>query len=339
MDLSQSQPCAVALAALLLIAPAGCRDRSAGASGTAEQSKPAVTAEQPAPESRSAFDGARAFEHVKRQVDFGPRPSGSPALAETRKYLKSELASYGLTVREEPFTAETPTGKVAMVNVVGELPGRSPEVVILASHFDTKRMENFLGANDAGSSTGALLEIARVVAAEAKAKPLDMTVQFVFFDGEEAVVQWTDEDSTYGSRHFVEAREDDGSISKIRALVLLDMVGDKDLQIEREGNSTRTLTDLIWKTAAEIGYAKHFSNQVHYIEDDHVPFLQAGIPAVDIIDFRFGTARTGYGPGGPENAYWHTPQDTLDKVSAESLKVVGDTVVVALPRIIAALKR
>ena len=337
MDSIQSQPCAVALALLLLVAPAGCRDRSAGASGTVEQSKPAVTTEKPAP--RSAFDGARAFEHVKRQVGFGPRPAGSPALAETRKYLASELASYGLTVREEPFTAETPTGPVKMVNVIAELPGKSPDVLIIASHYDTKRMADFVGANDAGSSTGALLEIARVVAAEAKTKPLDMTLQFVLFDGEEAVVQWTDEDSTYGSRHFVEAREEDGTIAKLRGLVLLDMVGDKDLQIEREGNSTRTLTDIIWKTAAELGYTQHFSNQIHYIEDDHVPFLQAGIPAVDIIDFRFGSERANYGPGGPDNAYWHTTADTLDKVSAESLKVVGDTVVMALPRIIAALKR
>lgn len=319
-------------AVILLFGLAGCRDRSAGASGSEQAKSPAPA------EKRSAFDGARAFEHVKRQVGFGPRPAGSPALAETRKYLKGELTSYGLAVKEEPFTAETPAGRVEMVNVIAELAGASPDVLVVASHYDTKRMANFVGANDAGSSTGALLEIARVLAAEATTKKPDMTIQFVFFDGEEAVAQWSDTDSIYGSRHFVESREDAGTIDKIRGLVLLDMVGDRDLAFQREGNSTRALTDIVWKTAAELGYGRHFLPETHYIEDDHLPFLEAGIPAVDIIDFQYGTDRTA-GPGGPYNAYWHTPLDTLDKISAESLKVVGDTVVVAIPRIVAALKR
>ena len=315
------------VAAVALMGLAGCRSGSAGAP---EPQKPAAStrpAADPAAPARSAFDGARAFEHVRRQVAFGPRPAGSPALAETRKYLKTELASYGLTVREEAFTADTPAGKVDMVNVIAELAGASTDVLVLGSHYDTKRMANFVGANDAGSSTGALLEIARILAADYKGKKPELTIEFVFFDGEEAVRQWTDTDSVYGSRHYVESREAKGEIDRVRAMVLLDMIGDKDLAIPRELNSTRELVDVIWQTAGSLGYAKHFPSTSHAIEDDHGPFLEAGIPAVDLIDFEYG----------PHNDYWHTPSDTLDKVSAESLKVVGDVVIASVPRIIAAV--
>lgn len=317
-----------ALAAVALFGLAGCRSGSAEAPAPQQKAAPPKAAQPLPATARSAFDAARAFEHVRRQVAFGPRPSGSPQLAETRKYLMTELSSYGLTVHEEQFTADTPMGKVKMANVVAELSGASPDVLVLGSHFDTKLMKDFVGANDAGSSTGALLEIARVLADEAKAKKPDLTIQFVFFDGEEAVVEWTDTDSVYGSTHFVDSREASDKLDRIRAMVLLDMIGDKDLAIQRELNSTRELTDVIWQTAASLGYAKHFPNTGHYIDDDHMPFIEAGVPAVDLIDFNYG----------PRNGYWHTTADTLDKVSPESLKVVGDVVVASVPKIMALVK-
>lgn len=331
------------LSMAILVPIAGCRDHQAEGSAVPASNAPATAAKAPSANggtmAKSEFDAARAFEHVRRQVAFGPRPSGSPAILQTRKYLVTELQSYGLKVTEEPFTATTPAGKIEMANVIAELPGASPETIVLGSHFDTKRMANFVGANDAGSSTGALLEIARVLSEAAKTRKPEMSIQFVFFDGEEAVIEWDEDDSTYGSRHFVAARQKAGTIGTIRGMVLLDMIGDRDLNIAREGNSTATLTDVIWSTAASLGYGKHFIQEKHWIEDDHVPFLTAGIAAVDLIDFRFGSSREKYGPGGPTNAYWHTTDDTLDKVSAESLKVVGDTVIASLPAIFTILRR
>lgn len=331
------------LASLLLVPVLAVPSCSAkpGAPTPPQQPKqqPAVAAPQPVAAVKTPFDGQRAFEHVRRQVAFGPRPSGSQQLAATRKYIKDELSSYGLAVREQAFMADTPAGGIPMVNVIGELTGASPGVVIVASHYDTKRTPpGFLGANDAGSSTGALLEIARVMAEQAKTEKPRFTVQFVFFDGEEAVEHWTEEDSVYGSRHYVELLERAGQVATIKAMVLLDMIGDRDLVIQREGSSSQGLNDIIWQTAAALGYGKHFPNATHYIDDDHRPFLEAGIAAVDLIDFTYGTDAKKYGPGGPQNAYWHTNEDTLDKISAESLKVVGDVVIAALPRIMTAIR-
>lgn len=328
-----------AVASLALVGLMGCRDHAATANGTADHKSKPPAAAPAGPPPRVPFDANRAFEHVRKQVEFGPRPAGSPALAQTRAYIVGELKSYGLTVREEPFTADTPVGKVDMVNIVAELPGASPDVVLLTSHYDTKRLKDFVGANDGGSSTAALLEIARVVAEQAKAQKPDLTIHFVFFDGEEAVHEWTDTDSTYGSRHYVEAHRGDGSLAHVRAMVLLDMIGDKDLKIYREGNSTRALSDVIWRTAAEIGYGANFPNEGYYIEDDHIPFLRAGVPAVDLIDFQYGTEDHAYGPGGPTNAYWHAATDTVDKLSPDSLRIVGETIVSSLPRLMALLKR
>jgi glutaminyl-peptide cyclotransferase len=321
----------LALGALLL--PVGC-EAGAPPKPAPAVPPPATSVVQPAP--ASGFDGARAFEHVRKQVAFGPRPAGSPALAECRKYIVEELKSYGLAVREQPFVATTPVGKVNMVNVIADLPGASPETVIVASHYDTKRTPpGFLGANDGGSSTGALLEIARVMADAAKKTRPELTVEFVFFDGEEAVVEWTDEDSVYGSRHFVESL-DKGH--RIRAMVLLDMIGDRDLVLKRDLTSTRSLVDVVWQTAASLGHVKHFPPSASSILDDHVPFLDAGIPAVDLIDFEYGTEQKKFGDGGPTNAYWHTTEDTIDKLSAESLAVIGDVVIAALPKVMALVK-
>jgi glutaminyl-peptide cyclotransferase len=277
-----------------------------------------------------AIDGDRAFEHVRKQVEFGPRPAGSPELAKTREYLISELKSYGLDVSTDEWQAATPIGPKKMANVVAELPGESPDVVVLSSHYDTKLFKEFrfVGANDGGSSTGALLEMARVMKA-ATEKPR-LTYRFVFFDGEEAFCkEWSQcktpdgqDDNTYGSRHYVQQLKAKGEIKRVRAMILLDMMGYKDLHLGRNDMlSTRWLIDAVWDTAGELGYDKYFVDELEGCDgDDHVPFLKEFIPALDIIQLDTYT-------------YWHTAEDTLDKISPQSLKVVADTVLNSLPRI------
>jgi hypothetical protein len=285
----------------------------------------------------TAFDGARAFNHVKAQVEFGPRPAGSPAIEKTREYLVRELKSYGLQTTLDEFTETAPRGKVKFKNVIAELPGESPNVVIIASHYDTKLFKEFVfvGANDGGSSTGALLEIARVMAGEKQKRKF--TYWFVFFDGEEAFCrEWSEcldgKDHTYGSRHVVERLRKEKQLDRVKAMILLDMVGDKDLTIPREEGSSKWLVDAIWGTAQQLGYTKQFPNRASSVgDDDHMPFLRAGIPAVDIIDFEFGD-------GPQDNSYWHTEEDTLDKISARSLKIVGDVVLLSLPKVEAQIR-
>jgi hypothetical protein len=277
---------------------------------------------------RPAFDGDRAFEHVRRMVEIGPRPAGSAELARTREYLIAELQAVGLKVNTDQFTPQTPAGAREMVNVTAELVGESPDVIIISSHYDTKYVKEFrfVGANDGGSSTGALIEIARALAASDRQKPR-FTYWFVFFDGEEAVCKNWDEcknagapDNTYGSRRYVEQLASRGETKRVRAMILLDMIGYTNLSIPRETLGTPWLTDIIWKTARELGYAAQFPDTEHSVEDDHVPFLRAEIPVVDLIQLS-------------DYPYWHQAGDTLDKISPRSLQIVGETVIASLPRI------
>jgi len=274
-----------------------------------------TTASQPP--TSAGFDAARAWDHLRAQVAIGPRVSGTPENARTRDYILSTLAAMGIKAIEQPFEGRTPIGAVKMANIVATLPGERPNRIILASHFDTKLFKEFrfVGASDAGSSTAALLELARVL----KDKPRPFTIELLFLDGEEAVVEWSATDSTYGSRYYVQEAQSKGTLAGIKALILLDMIGDKDLNIRREQNSTRWLTDIIWTAARRAGHQRHFLTDITPIEDDHLPFLAAGVPAVDIIDLDYPA--------------WHTEADTLDNVSAESLKIVGDVVLAALPDI------
>ncbi len=269
-----------------------------------------------------AFDGARAWAHLQKQVAFGPRPAGSAALAGARKYIVEQLKAAGLQAREQAFTATTPAGPVAMVNLIATIPGRRPDRIVLASHYDTKRSPGFpfVGANDGASSTAALLELARALAGP----PRELTIEFLFLDGEEAVNwDWQGLDNTYGSRHYVQAAQQAGTLAGVKALVLLDMIGDRDLTIRRDANSTPWLVDIVWNAATRLGHRGTFSNDLTTIEDDHVPFLRAGVPAVDIIDL--------------DNPTWHTAQDDVAHVSARSLQVVGEVVLAALPDIERAL--
>jgi Zn-dependent M28 family amino/carboxypeptidase len=276
----------------------------------------------PKADPHSDFDAARAFNHVKKLCDMGPHPSGSEAIKRVQDYLEKELKSYSLKVVEDTFEGQTPKGAVPMKNIIGELAGEKPEVVLITGHYDTKRQAGFVGANDGGSSAATVLEMARALA---KTKP-QYTLWFVLFDGEEAVVDWNamdGMDNTYGSRHLVAKMRNDGSLARARAMLLVDMIGDKNLDIKREGGSTRWLVNLIWDAAWKAGYAKNFLRDDHFISDDHLPFLEAGIPSADLIDFDYG----------PQHAYWHTNQDTLDKISGESMKAVGDSLILALPEI------
>lgn len=264
------------------------------------------------------FDSSRAYEHLRRQVGFGPRPAGSAALTQCRQYILSELKAAGVEAREDAFDVTTPLGRVRMVNVIATIPGRRTDRIALATHYDTKlfREFRFVGASDAASSTAAVLELARVL----KGRQNEYTIELLFFDGEEAVVDWyRNNDNTYGSRHYVEAARKAGTLAGLKALVLLDMIGDRDLTIRRDSHSTRWLTDTVWASAAKLGYPTSFLSDETTIDDDHMPFLAAGIPSVDIIDLDYSA--------------WHTREDDLDRVSARSLQIVGDVVLDALPQI------
>jgi len=302
--------------------------------------KPSATnASPPASSSKSDFDGDRAFEYVRKQVEFGPRPAGSAELDKTRAYIIDQLRSFGLNVSTDEFHATTPMGEKKMANIVVELPGESSDIVIISSHYDTKFFKEFkfVGANDGGASTGALMEIARVLAQ--KKQKLRLTYRFLFFDGEEAFcAEWDDchnpdpanpkeklPDNTYGSRHYVSQLVQKNEVSRVKAMILMDMMGYKELKLGRADLGTMWLQDIVWQTAKEIGYGAQFIDTREGVgDDDHSPFLKAGIDSLDIIQL------STYGPG---SAYWHTKEDTLDKVSAKSLKIVGDTIIVSLPKI------
>ncbi len=313
---------------------ASCGGTTNAPAGASTQATPSPT---PAAAARTtAFDGERAFGHVKAQVDFGPRPAGSPALEKTRQYLLQQLAGYGLKTRVDAFTAPTPRGKIKFQNLVAELPGETGDIILLASHYDTKPYKEFafVGANDGGSSTGALLELARVMAAEKRKSRF--TYWFVFFDGEEAFCRdWSEclngKDNTYGSRQMVAQLKQQKQLDRVKAMILLDMIGDRDLTLARCEESSAWLVDAIWETAREAGHDNHFLDRTQSMVDDHIAFLEAGIPAVDLIDFEYGSE--------PEdNDFWHTKNDTLDKISARSLKIVGDVVLLSLPRIEAQIR-
>lgn len=268
-------------------------------------------------QSSAGFDSARAWKHLEDQVAIGPRVAGTPANAQTRQYIIKTLAGFGIKAVEQPFEADTPVGRVKMANVIATVPGDRPERIVIASHFDTKLFKEFrfVGASDAGSSTAALLELGRVL--KDRARPF--TIELLFLDGEEAFVEWTGTDHTYGSRYYVQNAVKSGTVKNLKALILLDMIGDRNLNLRREANSTRWLTDIIWTAARRLGYQQHFLPEETPIEDDHMEFLAAGVPSVDLIDLDYPA--------------WHTAQDTLDSVSAKSLQIIGDVVVAALPEI------
>jgi len=267
--------------------------------------------------SAAGFSGASAFDYTKRAVELGPRPSGSPANVKLQALILAEMKKRGAEISEDAFTATTPNGPVAMKNILAKFPGKSGKAIVVAGHFDTKYFASgkFVGASDGGSSTGLLLELARVLQGEKRTDD----VYIVFFDGEEAVVDWTDTDSLYGSRHLADRWKKDGTLYKIKALINVDMIGDKNLNVQPDTNSTAALRRLVWQTAEDLGYASSFPRDPITIDDDHMPFIRLGVPSVDLIDFD-------YPP-------WHKEEDTLDKLSAKSLEIVGTVVVEVISRL------
>ncbi len=291
---------------LLLLSFAGCKSNTTDDHASAA-SKP-VTA--PAPiavpqvpedalpaERTGGFDGTLAYHHVAKLVGFGPRPSGSQAISQAQDYITSQLSSFGCTVDTDAFSSDTPAGRLAMKNIVVKIPGERQGIILLGTHYDTKRLDNFVGADDGGSSTGLMLEMARRMC---EMRPR-YSIWIAFFDGEEAVrQQWQDPAS--------------GDLKRVHAMILADLVGGKNLQLEREQYSTVELVDLIWNTAKRLGYGSIFVNQAMPVDDDHLSFLQRNVPSADIIDLVNSAG------------YWHTPQDTMEKVSARSLGIVGHVI-------------
>src|SRR5712671_4370199 len=290
---------------------AGCGAKADG-DGAAPVSAASATSplqagdEAPPAEKTGGFDGQRAFALVAKQVGFGPRPSGSAAIGQLQEYIQSELTSYGCKVDVDSFSSDTPVGRLAMKNIVAKIPGDKPGIIMLATHYDTKRLEHFVGADDGASSTAVMLELARLLCG--RRGPYQVWI--TFFDGEEAVkFIWQDPDNRYGSRQMAARLAMSGDLPKIKAVLLADMVGSRNLRFRREADSTKALTDLIWSTAVRLGYSNIFVNESSSTVDDHIVFLKRGVPAVDVINF--------------EIPYWHTVEDTLDKVSAKSLAITG----------------
>ena len=284
-----------------------------------------ISAQSSAPATQQAaatFDGVKAFEHLKQIVGIGPRPAGSEAIAKTRDYIKQQMSTLGLTVSEQSFQAETPAGRVPMVNLSVRVPGGpGTKRLIVAGHYDTKLFKefSFVGANDAGSSTAFLIELARVL----KDRKNELPIELLFLDGEEAFGEW-DSGNTFGSRHYVDEARKAGTLNQIGALVLVDMIGEKNPVFKRDENSTPWMVDAVWSAARRLNRPE-FVMEPTAIEDDHMPFTAAGIPAVDIIDLDY--------PDEATRRFWHTAEDTLDKLSAQSLQAVGDVILAALPAI------
>ncbi|MEP6821168.1 MAG: M28 family peptidase [Chthoniobacterales bacterium] len=258
------------------------------------------------------FSGEKALSHVAKLVEFGPRPPGTEAIQKSRAYIAEELKAYGWTVTPQSFTDITPRGPMTFVNLIATFEDttfkKPTPTFLLCSHYDTKvfETETFVGANDGGSSNGILLEMARVLALR---PALAAKMQLVFFDGEEAYVEFTQTDGLYGSRHFAKTLASDRTPHQFRGGILFDMVGDRDLKITLPTDSPADMTLGIFAAAKALEVRDHFTYSTGGILDDHTPLNAIGIPVIDLIDFD-------YPP-------WHTPRDTMDKLSAESLGIVG----------------
>jgi len=283
--------------------------------GCAAQAPPA--SRLPAPPNEYLAAGARAMEATRAVVALGPRPAGSEAQQQQQRVILERLQGLRCEIEEHDFTVSTPVGRRTMKNIVARFDGSSDRAVVVSGHYDTKLLKDFVGANDAGSSTGLLLAFAEML----DGRELADEVWILFLDGEESFIQWTDEDHTYGSRRQAQSWVDNGQSQRVKALINVDMIGDADLRLMYESASTPWLRDLVWDVAARLGYERAFPrSEPAYIADDHVEFLERGFAALDLIDFD-------YGPG---NRYWHTPEDTMDKLDARSFAVILHVLVESL---------
>jgi glutaminyl-peptide cyclotransferase len=261
-----------------------------------------------------SFDAARAMQYTRDVVAFGPRPIGSANHKKLENYILNHLKND--SVEDDAFTAETPEGKFPVRNMIAKFPGTRDGIIVIAGHYDTNyplRNTGYVGANDGGSSTAILLELAN----QFRGKKRDgYSVWLLWTDGEEAVKTWTATDSLYGVRHLAEKWQQDGTLKNIKAFLLADMIADADLNVDRDANSTPWLEDLVYEAASRLGYQSHFFRRTIPLEDDHLPFVERGVPSADLIDLDYG-----YG-----NVFHHTAQDTLDKLSAKSMEIVGSVI-------------
>jgi Zn-dependent M28 family amino/carboxypeptidase len=264
------------------------------------------------------IDAKRAFQYTREVTAFGPRYMGSENHKKLERYIIDHLK--GDQVEDDAFTADTVEGKFPVHNIIAKFPGTKDGIIAIFGHYDTNyplRNIGYVGANDGGSSTAILLEYANQLRGGGSGKKRDgYSVWLVWTDGEEAVQKWSDTDSLYGTRHLAEQWGKNGTLKKIKALMVMDMIGDADLNIDRDTNSTPWLLDLIYVAAERLGYQSHFYAREGHIEDDHLPFVKRGVPSADVIDLDYGY----------NNVFHHTAQDTMDKLSPKSLEIVGDTI-------------
>jgi glutaminyl-peptide cyclotransferase len=264
-----------------------------------------------------AFDTDRAMQYTKEIVKFGPRPLASANHRKVEGYISAHLK--GDQVEDDSFTADTNIGKFPVHNIVAKFPGKKDGIIIFASHYDTNyplRNTSYVGANDGASTSALLLEIGN----QLRGKERDgYSVWLVWDDAEEAMKPDKEvdfmSDSLYGITHLAEKWQADGTLKKVKAFLLADMIGDADLNVDRDGNSTPWLQNVVYEAATRLGYQSHFFARTLPMEDDHLPFVKRGVPCVDLIDFSYGY----------NNVFWHSPQDTIDKLSPQSLKIVGQT--------------
>jgi Zn-dependent M28 family amino/carboxypeptidase len=268
---------------------------------------------QPVPADALHVNAARAFQYNKEVVAFGSRPVASVGHKKLEEYLIAKLKKDDVEV--DKFPIASPVGNYTGRNYIAKFPGKKDGIIVIAGHYDTvfSLPKAFVGANDGGSSTALPLEIAEVL----RGKPNNgYSIWIVWTDAEEAFKTWSADDSLYGTKHLAAKWKADGTAAKIKAFILVDMIGDKDLDIQEETNSTPALRKVEYQAASNLGYQSHFFALSGAIEDDHLPFAKIGVPVVDVIDLDYGY----------NNAFHHSVEDTIDKVSPRSLQIAGDTV-------------
>jgi Zn-dependent M28 family amino/carboxypeptidase len=303
-------PAVLILAACSSSTPAEAGKKAPSAAPAAAKTAPPAAVQGPLP----TINSGRAWRYVKDVIAFGPRPIGSANHKKLENYIIKQLKND--QVEDDAFVADTPAGKLPVRNIIAKYPGTRDGIIVVAGHYDTNyplQNTGYVGANDGGSSTAILLELAN----QLRGKKRDgYSVWLVWTDGEEAVKTWTATDSLYGTRHLAEKWNKDGTLKKVKAFLLADMIGDADLNIEHDANSTPWLEDLVLQAATSFGYQSHFFGRKIAVEDDHNPFVRLGVPSADLIDLDYGY----------NNVFHHTPQDTIDKLSATSLQITGSVI-------------
>jgi glutaminyl-peptide cyclotransferase len=300
------------LLTIVALTLSACARTHSSTSAASEKPSAAVPSPTSPPSVPPAFNASRAMQYVKEIVAFGPRPIGSEGHKKVENYIVSHLK--GIEVEHDSFEITPSEGRFPVHNIIAKFPGTKDGIIVIASHYDTNwplRTINYVGANDGGSSSALLLEFANQLRGK---KREGYSIWLLWDDAEESMqLPWNDPESLYGARHLVQKWQDDGTLKKIKAFILEDMIGDADLNIERDTGSTSWLEDIVYQAASNVGYQSHFFTREMPVEDDHQPFLQRGVPAVDLIDFDYGY----------NDVFHHTAQDTLDKLSPKSLAIVG----------------